>query len=81
MEDSDVADLTKETLQTQWTNIKTKTTQSQVMQWGDLTWTSEPVGNYLGKGKKEGFLQVLSNKWENTEAKTFSSIDSRDIKL
>jgi len=55
---------------------------SQVMQWGDITWTAEVIGNYLGKGKKvEGFLSNLKEKWSSEEDKTFSSIDSRDIKL
>jgi len=38
----------KETLQQQFTLVKQKTTMSHVMQYGDLTWTSEPIGNYLG---------------------------------
>jgi len=37
-----------ETLQAQFVDVRTKTTQSHVMQYGDLTWTSEPIGNYLG---------------------------------
>jgi len=37
-----------ETLQAQFLDVRTKTTQSHVMQYGDLSWTSEPIGNYLG---------------------------------
>jgi legumain len=47
MENSDLKGPT-ETLQDQFTDVRTKTTQSHVMQYGDLSWTSEPIGNYLG---------------------------------
>jgi legumain len=48
MENSDQAGPT-ESLQTQFTLVKQLTNLSHVMQYGDLTWTSEPIGNYLGK--------------------------------
>jgi legumain len=38
----------KETLQDQYTKVKTETTKSHVMQYGNTSWTSEPIGNYLG---------------------------------
>ena len=46
MEDSDAAKMNVETLQQQWQTVKTETTKSQVMQWGDLSWTSEPIGDF-----------------------------------
>jgi legumain len=38
----------KESLQDQYTKVKTETTKSHVMQYGNTSWTSEPIGNYLG---------------------------------
>lgn len=75
MEDSDAADFTKETLDAQFQAVKTKTTQSAVMQWGDVTFTSEPIGNFLGLGTKrqEGFLSLLMSTWNNEQAKVMSS--------
>jgi hypothetical protein len=52
------------------------------MQWGDISWTAEPIGNYLGKGKKmDGFLNHMKESWMSSSAKSSSNIDSRDIKL
>merc|ERR1711998_486361 len=39
MEDTDAQDTTKEDLQTQFTTVKALTTKSNVMQWGDLSFT------------------------------------------
>jgi len=46
MEDSDVTDLTQETLQAQFNTVHTKTSKSEVMQWGDVTFTSDMVSEY-----------------------------------
>jgi len=75
MEDSDAADFTKETLDAQFQAVKTKTTQSAVMQWGDVTFTAEPIGTFLGLGKmrQEGFLTLLMSAWNNEQAKVMSS--------
>lgn len=48
MEDSDAHDLTQETLDAQYQTVKTETTMSPVCQFGDLTWLSEPVGDFQG---------------------------------
>jgi len=90
MEDSDKADYKKETLQQQFESVKKLTDLSEVMQWGDLTIAKEPIGNFLGSGKKDiPFLQALKETlWsEDTKEevaeikKTFSAIDSRNIRL
>jgi legumain len=46
MEDSDVAKMDMETLQDQYETVKTKTNKSQVLQWGDLKWTTDPIGEF-----------------------------------
>jgi len=48
MEDSDVKDLTSETLQEQFTAVHTRTTKSEVMQWGELGFTSDKVSDFQG---------------------------------
>merc|ERR1712224_401175 len=45
MEDTDAQDTTKEDLETQFETVKTK---SEVMQWGDLSFTSDFVSEYVG---------------------------------
>jgi len=47
LEDSDAADMSKETFQDQFVNIKAKTTESHVMQYGDMSIAPEPIGNFL----------------------------------
>jgi legumain len=39
----------KETLQAQFTVVKNLTDMSHVMQYGDLSFTSDPVGNFMGQ--------------------------------
>ena len=46
MEDSDANDLSTESLRTQYNTVKAKTTASPVMQFGDLSWLDEPVGDF-----------------------------------
>lgn len=39
-----------ETLADQYTEVKTATAKSHVMQYGDLDFTSDPIGDYMGNG-------------------------------
>jgi len=48
MEDSDATDITSETLNKQYDNVKTRTSKSKVMQWGDLSFDSDKVSDYQG---------------------------------
>jgi len=48
MEDSDATDITQETLDAQYNVVKTKTSKSKVMQWGDVTFTSDKVSEFQG---------------------------------
>ena len=48
MEDTDAANISTETLQEQYETVKTKTNLSPVLQWGELDWTTEPIGMFEG---------------------------------
>lgn len=48
LEDSDANDLTTETLDAQFKTVKKLTDKSHVMQWGDVTFTSDEAGDYIG---------------------------------
>mmetsp|Transcript_694 Transcript_694/g.1699 ORF Transcript_694/g.1699 Transcript_694/m.1699 type:complete len:523 (+) Transcript_694:414-1982(+) len=57
LEDDDAADRRTESLQEQFERVKYRTSNngtymqgSHVLQWGDLSMTSEPVGRYIGFG-------------------------------
>lgn len=69
MEDSDVADLTSETLDQQFSVVHTKTDKSEVMQWGDVSFKADMVSEYQG-GVSAGKLsasQSSSTKWSARE--------------
>lgn len=48
MEESDITDLTQETLDEQFQKIKTTTDKSQVMQWGDLSFITDKAAEFIG---------------------------------
>jgi legumain len=48
MEDADSVDTTSESLDDAFQTIRTKTDRSQVMQWGDVTWTDDKVSEFIG---------------------------------
>lgn len=56
MEDTDAQDTTKEDLATQFSTVKTLTSKSEVMQWGDLNFTGDFVSEYVG-GLTPGTVQ------------------------
>jgi legumain len=74
MENADAKGPT-ETLQDQFTDVRTKTTQSHVMQYGDLTWTSEPIGNYLGSNS------TFKPEIVKNPSKSSSNVKSADIPM
>jgi len=75
MENADL-DGPTETLQAQFLDVRTKTTQSHVMQYGDLTWTSEPIGNYLGGNHSKTFVPKVT-----TNSGSSSNVKSADIPM
>jgi len=95
MEDTDAADITKETLQEQYASVKKSTTKSPVLQWGELDFTSEPIADFQSNtdAKSTDFwgqmihdgLHMLDDALEldieADERKNTFAVDSRDIKL
>jgi len=66
----------EETLAAQYTAVKKLTNLSHVMQYGDVTYTSEPIGNYMGDTT---FNKVAAMSTD--AAPSSSSVRSRDIPL
>jgi len=75
MQDSDKEDLTRETLQTQFDITKKQTNKSHVQEYGDLTWMSEPVGDFQGEDK------APSLRMWRPRAPLTGLVNSRDIPL
>jgi legumain len=48
MEDADAVDTTKESLEENFQTVKTATTRSAVMQWGDTTYTDDKFSEFIG---------------------------------
>jgi len=85
LEDVYAADLTKETLEEDYDTVKTKTTQSHVMQFGDLKEDTEVLKNFFASTTfKNQFRRPAHQSPEQDRLdriKAVSSIDSRDIRL
>merc|ERR1719261_661957 len=48
MEDADAVDTTKESLEENFQTVKTATSRSEVMQWGDTTYTDDKMSEFIG---------------------------------
>jgi hypothetical protein len=48
MENSDAVDMSSESLESQYTLVATETDLSKVMQFGQMTFTQEPIGDFQG---------------------------------
>jgi glycosylphosphatidylinositol transamidase (GPIT) subunit GPI8 len=48
MEDADAVDTTQESLEENFQTVKTATTRSEVMQWGDVTYTDDKMSEFIG---------------------------------
>lgn len=95
MEDSEKAKMDLETLQDQYKLVKKLTAKSHVLQWGDLSWTSEPIGFFESAkvAKKKSFIDLMKNMGKDIlnevldldaleiAMKNDHAIDSRDIKM
>jgi len=73
MEDADAVDTTKESLDENFQTVKTKTTRSAVMQWGDTTYTDDKMSEFIGN------LDLLSASASEDPAK--SAVNARQIDL
>merc|ERR1711871_1689421 len=77
MGDSDAHDTTKETLAMQYQTVKTATNKSHVMQWGDLSFTSDEVSEYIG-GQPASLVLTDS---DDIGAHASSAISAREADL
>lgn len=66
-----------ETLEDQYTIVKKLTTKSHVMQYGNQSYTSDPIGNFLGDTQKVAPAPVP----QELEARSSSNVRSRDIPM
>lgn len=73
MEDAEAADTTVETLDSEYQLLKTKTTRSAVMQWGDVTFTGDEFSEFIGD------LNVVSGATPGNPAA--SAVNARQVDL
>mmetsp|Transcript_5297 Transcript_5297/g.11703 ORF Transcript_5297/g.11703 Transcript_5297/m.11703 type:complete len:445 (-) Transcript_5297:73-1407(-) len=73
MEDADVEDATKETLDQQFKIVMKKTNKSHVMEWGDKTFLKDTMGEYIGNQ----FGAELAAKPTTEDNLSALSVDSR----
>jgi len=79
MEDSDKAGSMSESLETQYNTVKTETTLSHVMQYGELDWDTLPIGDFEGGSGAPNRSRARPHRAATTTRG--SSVDSRDAKL
>lgn len=73
MEDTDASNTANESLNAQYLKVQTTTSQSHVMQYGDLSFQAETVNNFVGNQNPSKLAEA-----QNRQA---SLVNSRDIKL
>ena len=82
VENSESMDLTKETLQTQFEKIKQLTSLSHVMQWGDLSFVSEPASDFIGNGDAaKALINLRRPIFKGLFNKKSVNFDSRLMKI
>jgi legumain len=73
MQDADAANVSQETLQQQFENVKKTTSKSHVMQYGDLTFTAETIGEFEGEKQSQHASSTLyyesQHHWETRDVK------------
>ena len=79
LEDTDAKGM-KQTLQAQYQNVKRLTKKSHVQQYGDLTWTSAPIGEFMSDDN--GTLTPRDRPQDGPAHPTAANtVRSRDIKM
>jgi len=72
LEDSEAQDITMESLDDQYSSLTTRVIKSHVLQWGDTSFTSDPVGDFIGS---------TGAKVESTSSPEDSTVNTRHIDL
>jgi legumain len=80
MEDADKAGSMSESLQTQFNTVQQETTQSHVMQYGEVDWTNMAIGQFEGNGMEGKKISTVATKSAHKKPLS-SNVDSRDAKL
>jgi len=80
MEDTDMNGHINETLEVQYNTVKTETTLSHVMQYGDLSFTSEQVGAFLADTFSSPLDKLVKNS-QDSAPRARSTVRSRDIPM
>jgi len=88
MENDDVSDKSKETLQQQFDTVKKETDKSHVMNFGTKTFMNEVIGEFEGNVNIEYFTQLFlqaktdsKKKMHHNPKRHVSAINARDAKL
>jgi legumain len=79
MEDTDVENVCKESLQQQFVVVQKETNQSHVMEWGDLSFQNEASGDFTSTCANKNV--EFSGSMKKEAKRSYTSVDSRDIKL
>lgn len=82
MEDSETADMSMETLMEQFTKVRNLTTKSHVMEYGTVSFKSDPIGDYQsGSSALPITLTNVSDVAAAAAVRLASAVDSRDVLL
>jgi legumain len=83
MEDADRQGSMSESLETQYETVQQETTESHVMQYGELDWDNLPIGDFEGgKGIINRISQIARGPRNATAPiRRHTNVDSRDNKL
>lgn len=84
MENSDVTDMSKESLEAQFQIVQKLTDKSHVMQFGSLAFDSEPIADFQttkGAGVRHAPLAPSVASMEDLAARSGSAVSSRDVPL
>jgi legumain len=69
LEDSDNSKDLSETLEIQYENVKTKTKNSEVHQYGDLSYVNETIGDFQGHIRSKSFVEKMKEMYEKAKQK------------
>lgn len=76
MEDTEANQPATETLQQQFEAVKKQTTKSHVMQWGDVSFVGDVVGDFVG-----GSIHLKDRNYKLKEKPRTKMVDSRFAKI
>ncbi len=83
MEDSDNDKGLDETLQTQFEHVKSKTKDSQVQEYGDMSFVKEEIGEYQGntnESELNKFIKMMKSYYEKLYREIFGDDDNNENK-